>query len=72
MNNDQMSRLKIEILKIAKEMLVKDPHLTHLYSLQDFLGQIDANEDGINFNDGESYTIDQIIKLIFQESYEVC
>lgn len=61
-----MSRLKIEILKIAKEILINSNDPTDLYYIEDFLRTIYANEDGINFNDGESYTIDQIITMSFE------
>lgn len=66
MNTDQMSRLKIEILKIAKEMLINGSDPTDLYYIQDSLSSIDANEDGIDFCDNESYTIDQIMTMSFE------
>jgi hypothetical protein len=61
MTDNQYASLKAEILKIAKELLAENPDDTSiLYELQDFLGQIDADEECIDFGDGSVYSIKQI------------
>lgn len=61
MTDDQYDRLKAAILNIAKELLAGSPNDTYvLYELQDFLGQINADEEGIDFGDSSAYSIKQI------------
>ena len=66
MSVDHYANLKSNILKIAKQILeAGDP--MDLCELQYYLGDIDCNENGVNFNDGESYTPDEILEMTFQE-----
>lgn len=66
MSVNHYANLKSNILKIAKQILEAGEPMD-LHEIQDFLGDIDCNENGINFNDGESYTPDEILMLTFEE-----
>jgi len=61
MTDNQRARMKAEILKVAKELLAENPDDTSvLYELQDFCDGIDADEEGLGFDDGSVYSIKQI------------
>jgi hypothetical protein len=61
MTDNQRARMKAEILKVAKELLAENPDDTSiLYELQDFVDGIDADEEGLGFDDGSVYSIKQI------------
>lgn len=66
MSVDHYANLKSNILKIAKQILEAGEPMD-LCELQYYLGDIDCNENGVNFNDGESYTPDEILEMTFQE-----
>ena len=66
MSVDHYANLKSNILKIAKQILEAGEPMD-LCELQYYLGDIDCNENGVNFNDGESYTPDEILMLTFEE-----
>ena len=68
MSKGSYASVKTEILKLAKEILEsRNGSEDDLYEIQDFLGDIDCNENGVNFNDGESHTPDEILMLTFEE-----
>ncbi len=66
MSVNHYANLKSNILKIAKQLLEAGEPMD-LCELQYYLGDIDCNENGVNFNDGESYTPDEILEMTFQE-----
>ena len=45
----QKNEIKQVIIKIAKEILDSGGDPSDLYSIQDFIGSIDCNEDGLEF-----------------------
>jgi|LauGreDrversion4_2_1035121.scaffolds.fasta_scaffold2857472_2 hypothetical protein len=61
MTDNRFDRLKAEIIKVAKELLAESPDdPSVLYELQDFCDGIDADEEGLGFDDGSVYSIKQI------------
>lgn len=66
MSVDHYANLKSNILKIAKQILEAGEPMD-LCEIQYYLGDIDCNENGVNFNDGESYTPDEIVVMTFEE-----
>ena len=68
MSKGSYASVKTEILKLAKEILEsRNGSEDDLCELQYYLGDIDCNENGVNFNDGESYTPDEIVMMTFEE-----
>lgn len=63
MTNDQKSRIKQTIMLVASEILNNGGSPDDLYDIQDFLSGIDAFDGGLDFGDGEEYTIKQLRSL---------
>lgn len=60
---NQYANLKVQIIKVAKEILQRSPGSpSSLYELQGFLGDINCDEDGVDFGDGESWNPDEILE----------
>lgn len=66
MSVNHYANLKSNILKIAKQILEAGEPMD-LCELQYYLGDINCNEDGVDFGDGESHTPDEIVMMTFQE-----
>jgi hypothetical protein len=59
-NNDQKNRIKEIVIVVAAEMLSSGCDPTDLYSIQDFLGDINSDENGLDFGDGELHSISNL------------